>query len=385
VEAAFDLLRGASRPLLYLGSGAREAMLAHGEAVRELAHRFALPVATSVRAKGIYPEDDPFSLGVLGMAGSARAEAYVRGGIDVLMVVGSRLGEWASRSFSRHIRAARAVIQVDANPAVIGQFVPPLLPLVADAGSVLGYLGELGRVETPGAGTEERLATLDALRASVPFFAEPEKASSDAFPLKPQRLVSELNGHLRGGMDVYVDMGNCTGWATHYLRVAPPARVFTPCGLSSMGWSCGAVIGGKLARPENAAIALVGDGAFLMNGTEVNTAARHGVGAVYLVFNDDYLGMVNHGEHAQTGAHPLDDPYYALGGPDLAAFAESLGARAHVVERAGELDALLPAVLRLADEERRPQVIVARVDFREVPPYGDRFESVGGFDAGAAR
>lgn len=385
VAAAFALLREAERPLLFLGSGAREAMAAHGPELAELARRFAIPVATSVRAKGIFPEDDPFSLGVLGMAGSGHAEAYVREGVDVLMVIGSRLGEWASRSFSRHLRAARAVIQVDANPAVIGQFIPPRLPIVADAASVVAGLLARGRAETPDAREAARAARIGRLQAEVPFLADAEAARSEAFPLKPQRLMAELNRHLRGGTDVYVDMGNCTGWATHCLRVSPPVRVFTPCGLSSMGWSCGAVIGGKLARPENAAIALVGDGSFLMNGAEVNTAARYGVGAVWLVFQDDYLGMVNHGEHAQSGAHPLDDSFYSLGSPDLVAFAESLGARAHLVERAGELDALLPEVLRLADEEGRPQVIVARIDFREVPPYGDRFESVGGFDAGAGR
>ena len=135
-------------------------------------------------------------------------------------------------------------------------------------------------------------------------------------------------------------MGNCTGWATHCLRIAPPARVFYPCGLSSMGWSLGAVIGGKVGRPENTAIALTGDGSFLMNGTELVTAVRYRVGAVYIVLNDNYLGMVNHGEHAQSGGeYALDDPYFSLGDPDLVKFSESLGAAAYEVTKPGQLAA----------------------------------------------
>ena len=189
--------------------------------------------------------------------------------------------------------------------------------------------------------------------------------------------MAELNPHLGEHTDLYVDMGNCTGWATHCLRLAPPTRVFYPCGLSSMGWSVGAVIGGKVGRPERTAIALTGDGSFLVNGTEVLTAARYRVGAVYVVLNDDSLGMVNHGEHAQSGGEfPLEDPYFSLGNPDLVRFSESLGAQAYEVTRPGQLAQLLPQVLQRADSERRPQVIICKIDPREVPPYGDRFAAV---------
>ncbi len=378
VAATFRLLAAAERPLLYLGAGAREAMAGHGDAVMELVERLALPVVTSLRGKGSFPEDHELSLGVLGMAGSPRADRWLADGVDVLVVVGSRLGEWASKNFSRSLRA-RSVVQVDVNPGSIGQLLLPELPVVADAGSFLGGLAaHAGSAAGPDpARIAGRRGALTRLRRETARVLEPAKAGCGDAPLKPQRVMAELDPHLRGETDLYVDMGNCTGWSAHCLTVSAPARAFYPCGLSSMGWSCGAVIGGKLARPERTAIALVGDGAFLMNGVEVNTAARYGVGAVYVVLCDDYLGMVNHGEHAQLGT-PLDDPYYSLGGPDLAMFAESLGARAYTVERPGELSWALPDALAAADAERRPQVVVVRVDHREVPPYGERFASVKG-------
>lgn len=376
VYTAFELLRRARRPLIYLGAGAREALETRGADFAAFVRHFCVPVATSLRGKGLFSEEDALSLGVLGIAGSARAEQYLREGVDVLLVLGSRLGEWASKSFSPLFQAAHTVIQVDATPSVIGQFLQVHLPIVADVQSVVTGLMEFGHGAEPAdeVALSERRQALKELHLAhrAPTAALPEDG-----PLKPQHVMAELNPHLRGELDLYVDMGNCTGWATHCLRLVPPTRVFYPCGLSSMGWSLGAVIGGKLGRPERGAIALTGDGSFLMNGTELRTAVRYRVGAVYVVLNDNSLGMVNHGEHAQSqGEWPLEDDYFSLGEPDLVGFSQALGARAYEVTRPGELARLLPEVLQRADAERLPQVLVCRIDPREVPPYGDRFAAV---------
>ncbi len=376
VFSAFELLRHAKRPLLYLGSGAREALEAQGPEFSAFVRRYCIPVVTSPRAKGIFSEEEPLSLGVLGMAGSKRAERYLGEGVDVLLVLGSRLGEWASKSFSSLFEAAHTVIQVDATPSVIGQFLQVNLPIVADVSSVVAGLVEFGHASVPGneAGVRERRQYLNAMNLA---WRSDEPVLPEDGPLKPQHVMAELNPHLREHTDLYVDMGNCTAWATHCLRITPPTRVFIPCGLSSMGWSMGAVIGGKIGRPEHTSIALTGDGAFLMNGTELLTAVRYRVGAVYIVLNDNYLGTVNHGEHVQAREEfPLEDEYFSLGDPDLVKFAESLGARGYEVTKPGQLAELLPQVLQRADEERLPQVIVCRIDHREVPPYGDRFATV---------
>lgn len=374
LRAAFSMLRTARRPLIFLGSGAREAMATHGEAFTAFVTQHGIPVATSVRGKGLFSERDPLSLGVLGLAGSKRAEAYLREGVDVLLVLGSRLGEWATRSFHKYFQAIRNVIQVDVNAANIGQFLPARLPIVADVGSVMAGLCELGQMIGPssGARVQERWAQVVCLKEQ-PFTTRLPQAEG---MVKPQHLMSELDANLRPDMDLYIDMGNCTGWATHCLHVSAPTRIFIPCGLSSMGWTCGAVIGGKVGRPDRIAMAITGDGSFLMNGTEMLTAARHRVGTVTLVLNDNFLGMVNHGERAQDSSYPLEDDFYGLGNPDLESFSTSLGAKAHTVTGPGQLAAMLPEVFRRADADRQPQVIVARIDYREVPPYGDRFAAV---------
>jgi acetolactate synthase-1/2/3 large subunit len=376
IRAAFMMLRSARRPLIFLGSGARAAMEQHGEAFSAFVKQQGIPVVTSLGGKGLYSEHEPLSLGVMGLGGSKRAEAYLREGVDVLLVLGSRLGEWASRSFHKHFRSTRSVIQVDVNPAAIGQFLPVRLPIVAEAGSVVAGLRELGDMIGPSSGgrVRDRMAQV-ALAEEPPLtLSTPVQAGM----LKPQHLMAEINNRLTPDMDLYIDIGNCTGWSAHCLRIAPPGRIFFPTGLTSMGWSCGAVIGGKMGRPNRSAVAITGDGAFLMNGTEMLTAARYRVGTVTVVLNDNYLGMINHGERAQDGAYELEDSFYGLGDPDLVRFSESLGARAYAINQAGQLEALLPEVLARADADRQPQVIVARIDYREVPPYGERFTAVAG-------
>lgn len=370
-------LTGAQRPLVYLGSGAREALGQVGEAFLEWAESHGIAVVTSPRAKGIVSERSAVALGAYGLGGSQHAEHYLRRGVDALLIVGSRLGEWSSNNFSRDL-GADFVAQVDLDEASIGRVLAVDLPIVADAESFLGDLLQLAASGPPPDGTAlARLRELATLQAEVPRQIAPTATVDDSTPAKPQRVMAALDRHLTGTIDLYVDIGNCAGWASHCLQVAPPARVFVPYGLSTMGWSCGAVIGGKIARPERRALALLGDGAFLMNGAELSTAAKHQIGAVYLVLDDDALGMVNHGEHLQTG-HPLDDGYYGLGNPDLAAFARALGADAHVADTATAVDDALDAAFAAADAHHRPQVIIARIDPREVPPYGERFRAVGG-------
>lgn len=374
VRAALDLLLGARRPLLYLGSGAREALSQLHGGLASFVEALALPVVTSPRAKGIFDECHLLSLGVYGIAGSSRADSYLEQGVDVLLVIGSRLGEWSSKGFSAALLDVPTMVQVDVRPAHIGQSRDVQLPVVADAHAFLQQLLDVAGARQLAASRqrEERQRVLLALQA-LPRPID-EVVDDDTF--KPQHLMQALEQQLTPDTDLYIDMGNCTAWAGHYLNLSPPARVFIPCGLSSMGWSCGAVIGGKIARPERTAIALVGDGAFLMNGAEVGTAARYRIGTVTVVLQDNMMGTVNHGERATGEAYPLDDRYFSLGSPGLEAFADALGAHSYSVKRVADLaDALATAIQRAA-QDRQPQVVVAHIDPRVVPPYGDRFKSV---------
>ncbi len=375
IALAFEILRRAERPLIFLGAGARDALTTLGEEFTAFVHRHRIPVASSMRGKGLFSERDPLCLGVMGMAASKRAAVYLQDGVDVMLVLGSRVGDWASRSFHRDFEAIKTVIHVDIDPTAIGQFLPAALPIVGDVKSVVAGLCDLGQRTKPRRSDSLEQWLLTHEPVPVPDLAN---GTPHDGALKPQQVMAELDRHLSPSMDIYMDMGNCTGWATHCLHIVPPTRIFYPGGLSSMGWSCGAVIGGKIGCPDRTALALVGDGSFLMNGTELMTASRHKVGTVTLILNDDYLGMVNHGEHAQEPHYSLDDKFYSLGGPDLIRFSESLGARTYMARRPGDIDLALAHAIQRADLDGQPQVIVARIDHRVPPPYGERFTAVAG-------
>jgi acetolactate synthase-1/2/3 large subunit len=138
-----------------------------------------------------------------------------------------------------------------------------------------------------------------------------------------------------------------------------------------MGWASGAVLGGKLGDPERHALALSGDGAFFMNGSEVSTAAQYRIPATWLVFQDDNMGMVTQGMNATHDSPTRQgwESYYRLGDSDLVSCAASLGADAYGVSGAGDVGQLLPGLLLAAERRRKPQVLVVRIDEREKPPY----------------
>jgi acetolactate synthase-1/2/3 large subunit len=138
-----------------------------------------------------------------------------------------------------------------------------------------------------------------------------------------------------------------------------------------MGFAVAGVVGAKLGAPDVPCIAIVGDGAFMMHGAEVSTAAQNKVGAIWIVLNDNDLGMVSQGMAALFPSQPWEG-YYALGAPDLVKFSEGLGARAVAITKDQDAETFRRALRdALRDAERgQPQVIVLHIDNTLSPPYG---------------
>lgn len=170
---------------------------------------------------------------------------------------------------------------------------------------------------------------------------------------------------------VMLDAGNCVGWGIHYLVVDPPMQCHSSLAMGPMGFGVGAVIGAKIATPDRTCIALVGDGAFMMQGAEVSTAKQYGVGAIWIVLYDNDLNMVSQGQ-----AHFFPDSQdpnvwaelYRLGHPNLADYAKGLGADAYGIKTPEELKQTLKIAIDHA-AQGKPQVIVAHIDRQSVPPY----------------
>lgn len=381
VRKAFELLTGAERPLILLGNGARRALRDNAcEHLSTLVERFAIPVITTPESKGIFGEDHPMSLRVWGAAACEWPQYYMGptdgDHFDALLILGSALGELATGKWNPLLKPDGPLIQVDLSQPAIGRAFPVDLGIVADVGEVLAGLASLARAANPDSGAVRARESLVAdIKKSHSPFHDPGKMKSGADPMMPQalmRCVQEVVDAQPGGANLFIDSGNCFGWASHYLEVKRPSTYHIALDMGPMGFAVGSVIGGKLADPSRPAIAVAGDGAFMMQGAEVSTAHRYGIAPVWIILNDDNLGMVTQGQ-----AHFFPDKeepgiwaeLYELGHPDLVKYAEGLGADACEVHSVEEARKALEEAIRRADEDRKPQVIVARVDPGEIPPY----------------
>lgn len=375
----------AERPLLMLGNGTREAFRVDpslSKALTMFSERFAIPTVTTMKAKGLFPETHPQALGVLGVGGAHRARAYLtREPPDVVVVVGSGLGEWASMNWTPELRGTRALVQVDIDPAKIGRAYPVDHAVHADAGEFLRALLAAADgwpdLKTRPEPLRRRRRALDDLPQVV---AEASAIELRAVPIKPQALMHHLQRWLNDTPEtmMFVDIGNGTGWFTQRVAVGPPSQVHCPLGMASMGWANAAVIGAKLAQPEATCVTITGDGGFLMNAVEIATAARLRVGVIWVVLDDNAFNMVRQGmEQAFPATMRTAGEEFGLGGPDLAWLAEGLGARAYRVRVPDQIPVALRQAKYAAERDPGPQVICVSIDRDEPGPFRDRNEAVG--------
>lgn len=361
VGAAAELLLAARRPAILAGSGVNASRA--WDRLRGLAEALDLPVATSFRAKGCLPENHPLSLGVLGPSGRHEVRERLLGPeTDLLLVVGSSLGEVTSCGFDPRL-GRKSLIQIDVEPSVIGRNFPVDAGLAGDAGAVLLEL----RYEV-----ERRLRAGAALASSGrPYLGAPAPQPlprGEGF--LPQTLLSELRSALPADAMLFVDNGSIRSWAGSCFPVYRENSFFVNMGLASMGYAVAGAVGAQLACPERTVVALCGDAAFAMNGTEVHTAAEHGAPVIWVVVNNGGHGMIYHGERALYGGRFTSSVFRRP--LDAAAVARGLGVSALRVDRPGQL----AAAVAQARAARVPAVIDVVTAFGDAPPMGARVRTI---------
>jgi acetolactate synthase-1/2/3 large subunit len=378
VRSVLDVLSSAKRPLLLLGAGCREALrdaeTAH--ALRCLVEWWQIPVITSSDGKGVFPETHDLSLRAYGFAGSEWPQYWMIGrdgtaAHDAVLVVGSSLGELATYRWNPMLvpKKGSSFIQVDIDQSMIGRGFPVTAGHVAEAGA---FFRELW-AQAPAWPRDEkavaaRAAEIAEIKTKHSAFKRPDDFNSEEAPIQPAALCRVLNAVLPDDAFIFIDCGNCVGWGLHCLIVGHKQETHSALAMGPMGFGVCAVVGARLGQPDRLAVALVGDGAFLMHCAEVSTAAAHGVGAVWVVLMDDDLRMVAQGMEMLFHKDGSYDEAYRLGKPDLAKVAEGLGAEVVVVNRPADLREAWPGVVSGANAGR-PQVILAKIDKAAAPPY----------------
>lgn len=371
VKEAVRLISRAKKPAMLVGSGTLWS--GAEKEMRKLAELLTIPTATTPKAKGVFPEDHELALGCFGFGGSPRADAYLLDAdVDLLIAVGTSFNEWATHGWNEKLASGKTIIQIDIDPNQFGRNYESVVPISGDASVVVNeLLYELGRVHrVTSVERHIRMKRFSEFSEKHPLMLEMEKMESDAVPILPQRLMADIRNSVPDDTIFFIDIGNNLAWALHYLTIFKPGTFFAALGFSSMGYGVAASIGGKLAAKNKPVIAIVGDGGFLMNGTEISTAVSHNIPVIWVILNDGGLGMVRHGQRMSEKAMETSHTFTNV---DYVKLAESFGAVGTRITEPGELNKkLMKQLISL----KRPVVIDVAIDPDEVPPIGSRLSAL---------
>jgi acetolactate synthase-1/2/3 large subunit len=358
------LLVQAEHPIIVAGGGVHlSGAVAELCQLQDLA---SLPVATTAMGKGAVDECHPLSLGVAGyFMGTGGMSKFMRPLIeesDLILFVGARTNQNGTDSWTLFPKDARYV-HLDIDPLEVGRNYESLR-LVGDARLTLAALADaLSKQDLSlrARGRAELMKRIGAARAAHRAEAKP-LTSSDARPIRPERLMGDLARVLTPDAIIAADASYASIWVANYLpALAAGMRFLMPRGLAGLGWGLPLALGAKLAAPDRPVFCIVGDGGFAHAWSELETARRHGIKTVVTVLNNQSLAYQRHAEDVLFGAHTSA---VDLGPVDHAAIARACGLEGVRIER--------PADYRLAlDEAIRAEhatVIDVLVDPDAVPP-----------------
>lgn len=344
VEAAAEMLLKARRPVLYAGGGVISANAS--EQLYALAKKFDIPVANSIMGLGSFPQDDPLSLGMIGMHGSLVANRAADE-CDVLLAVGARFSDRVAGN-RRAFAASAKIIHVDVDPAEMGKNVAVDLPLCGDAGEILARLAEV----LPQGNHQQWRTELEAVRLQGE--QNLARGGLDGY-LDPRDVIEAVDRLTPEDTQIVTDVGQHQMWAAQYYTYRHPRTLITSGGLGTMGFGLGAAIGAQFANPGRKTVLFSGDGSFHMNLNEITTLASYQVPVVDIVMNNTVLGMVRQWQTAFYGKrYSQTDPHRRT---DIRALAEAFGVKGLVIERPEELESRL----KEAFEAEGPVVIDCRI------------------------
>jgi acetolactate synthase-1/2/3 large subunit len=310
-----------------------------------MAEKLNVPVATTFHGKGVFPDDHSLALGAVGFM----RKDYVNFGFDVadtVIAVGYELQEFDPVRINPD--SDKKIIHIHRFPAEVDLHYEVEVGLQSDIPTTLRALADSVDQRFEPAVGEGRIRAMLA--------SELERGSEDdRFPLAPARIVGDTRAALDREDIVLVDTGALKMWMARLYPTYAPNTCLISNGLSTMAWTVPGAIGAKLARPERRVLVATGDGAFLMNSQEIETALRERIPMVILIWVDDEYGLITWKMDLELGEN-LDT---AFGNPDFVKYAESFGARGYRIEAADEL---LPTLQRaLADDT--VSVIACPVDY----------------------
>lgn len=364
IARAAALLSAAERPVLLAGGGVVQADAS--EVFVRIAERLGAPVTTSFNGKGAISEDHDLFAWPCGDNGSISGNTMTRKA-DVILAVGCRFSDRVTSSYrpdiTFNIGTSTKLVQIDIDGFEIGKNYPVEVGIVGDARAALDDL--LAELEKSGPAPDHRssgyFAELQELKAQWAETLRP-KQESDRAPMTLSRAYVELRKVLPRDGIVVTDSSSPQGHAMNEFPVYGPRTHITDGCMQGIGFGVPAAIGAQLGAPDQQVVGVVGDGSFMMTGTEMAAAVMSGVPVVILVFNNGGWGAIANLQENLFGGRLINTKFARPGGErfyiDIAKVAEGLGVRSERVEDPAELG----AALKRAFDAGQPAVVEAMTE-----------------------
>jgi len=354
---AARLIAASERPLVLAGNGVLRRNAA--AELRAFARGLHVPVAVTFMGKGAIDDRSHLSLMAVGL----QARDHVLSGFDradLVVSVGYDLVEYAPARWNPD--AGKRIIHIDTQPAEVDAFYRPTVELIGDIdGSLRRLLAEVLPLGIGGRDAAQRHAARETLVHQDLRIALLEDlgayAADDGYPIKPQKAIADLRRALAPEDIVVSDVGAHKIWVARLYQTYEPNTVIISNGFAAMGISLPGAIAAKLVHPERRVVALCGDGGFLMNSQELETARRIGANVTVVVWRDDGYGLIDWKQRQEFG-RPFGVEF---GNPDFVAFAESFGIAGFRPASAADL---YPTLMRALDVEG-PALVEVPIDYRE--------------------
>jgi acetolactate synthase-1/2/3 large subunit len=370
IRHAADLISDSERPLILAGNGVLRRRAS--PELRAFARGLHVPVAVTFMGKGAIDDRSHLSLMAVGL----QARDHVMSGFDradLVICVGYDLVEYAPAAWNPDGR--KRIVHIDTQPAEVDAQYRPEVELIGDIDGSLGRLlaavmprGISGRDAGERHEARETLVHADLRNA---LLADLEAgAGTDTFPITPQRAIADLRAALAPDDIVVSDVGAHKVWVARLYQAYEPNTVIISNGFAAMGIALPGAIAAKLVYPDRKVVALCGDGGFLMNSQELETAKRIGTNVTVVVWRDDGYGLIDWKQRNEFG-RPFGVEF---GNPDFVAYAESFGIAGFRPASAADL---LPTLRRALDVDG-PALVEVPIDYRENLRLTERLGALSG-------
>lgn len=345
ISTAAKLIGSAKNPIILIGAGAVRARAS--QAITELATRLHIPAVNTMMAKGVVPMDNPYSLWTIGIP----QKDYVNKAFymaDTVIAIGYDIVECAPSKWDA--RPDMTIIHIDTQSADVNRDYQPAVEVVGEISeSIYEILRMVRRSSIP----KEMLAIRQQMETE-----QLEMAADDSFPMKPARILSDIR-KVMGRQDILVsDVGAHKMWIARHYNCYEPNTCLISNGFASMGFAVPGAFAAKMLNMDARVLAVSGDGGFMMNSQELETAVREKIPFVTLIWEDCHYGLIKWKEEEQFGGESC---YVDFSNPDFKALAEAMHCKGYRVEKAEDL---IP-MLEDAFSQSIPSVITVQVDYSE--------------------